>query len=112
MSAAELLRGLDKAATAPRWEVEDNGDGYITGHIAAEAHRYCGNTVGRRDSVCAPDSMTTADAPCIATTRNLLPLLAGLVEAVQGYVDFNSTRRHAELIDALDALNAAAAKEA
>ncbi len=53
------------------WKVEEV-DGYITGHITAEAHTYCGNTVGRKDSVTAPDSMTRADAYLIAAAPDLL----------------------------------------
>ena len=45
-----------------------------------------------------------------AQTINLLPELAALVEAVEGYITFNRARRHAELIDALDNLNAKAAE--
>ena len=56
----------------------------------------------------AREPVTPADAD---TIDRLLPLLAGLVEACGAYIDAEGDRTFAAMIDALDALNAAAAKE-
>jgi hypothetical protein len=51
------------------------GHVYISGHVTSPLHTYCGNTVGRRDSIAAPDSMTWADAHLIAAAPLLLEAL-------------------------------------
>lgn len=81
MTAAELLRGLDKAATAGPWDYETHrrGDGLI--HQIAPVKNALGQLDWSREVACTADG-NEANARLIATTRNLLPLLAGLVEAV------------------------------
>lgn len=103
MKAAKLLRGLDKNADAAPWGIDVATDGYVYSldKIACDRPRlgYDGHNAWIDNS------------KCIATTRNLLPLLAGLVEACGAYIDAEGDRTFAAMVDALDALNAAAAKE-
>jgi len=58
------------------WHVEkmpsDAASEYITGHITSPLHTYCGNTVGRTDSITDASSMTWADAHLIAAAPDLL----------------------------------------
>ena len=61
------------------WEVEFNDVGesgirWITGHVTAKAHKYCGNSGpgARPDSVTHVSSMTAADAHLIAAAPDLL----------------------------------------
>lgn len=70
------LRALAEQATPGEWHVEVL-DGYITGHITAAAHDYCGHRgVGaRRDSVTAVESMTRADAYFIVAGVNYVRAL-------------------------------------
>jgi hypothetical protein len=85
------IRVLLEAGTKGPWKVEtipsDMGGEYITGHITAEAHNYAGNSVSRRDSVMAPDSMTAKDAYLVVALVNAAPWLLALVERIPGYSD-------------------------
>jgi hypothetical protein len=77
-----------EAATAAPWVVEEL-DGYITGHVTAKVHDYCGNSgrAARRDSVTHSDSMIQRDADFIAHAREDVPWLldeiARLAESVE-----------------------------
>ena len=108
MKAAELLRGLDKNADAAPWGIDVATDGYVYSldKIACDRPRlgYDGHNAWIDNS------------KCIATTRNLLPLLAGLVEAVEFANRESCADPRVPLLpfgitSALAALNAAAAKE-
>lgn len=81
---AAIRERAEKACPGP-WSVEDR-DGYITGHITAKEHTYCGNKRERRDSVTAPASMTHADAAFIAAARSDVPFLLGEVDRLSGQV--------------------------
>ncbi len=81
------IKNLADAATPAPWIVETIGEDappfdhqYISGHITAAAHNSAGNSASRRDSVCAPDSMTALDAEFVAAARTELPWLVELVE--------------------------------
>lgn len=74
MTAAELLRRLDAEATGGPWIVDGLRDGYVTGVDC----NVCDQPGPAYDGYRA----WPANARAICTTRNLLPLLAGLVEAV------------------------------
>lgn len=112
MTAAALLRRLDAEATGKPWTVES---GY---HDCADGAYWRVEPVGA--DIQAPRSEGAgpeANARAICTTRNLLPLLAGLVEAVER-ADRESFGRHyrddsnlAAVFRAFGALEAAAAKE-
>lgn len=146
MKAAELLRGLDKAATAGPWHWVDQGtdepsapgDDCASLRTVAETE----SAFGYRSPkwILDAESMNEdwkadANRALIATTRNLLPLLAGLVEAVGEFAEavkglsvvqrdgtvegpaFNGaaervTYAEEAMVLAYCALNAAAAKEA
>lgn len=123
MKAAELLRGLDKAATAGPWHWVDQGtdepsapgDDCASLRTVAETESAFGywspKWILDAESM-NEDWKADANRALIATTRNLLPLLAGLVEACGAYIDAEGDRTFAAMVGALDALNAAAAKEA
>ena len=101
MTAEDRVRlaALCAAATPEPWRHEtqesDSFDGaYSSGHVTAAAHDYAGNTVSRRDSVTAPDSMTFADGEFIAAARTALPALLAEVTAAREY-----TTTHAGCIE-------------
>src|SRR3990167_5664441 len=85
----EEIRQRCEAATEAPWLVEEL-DGYITGHVIAEAHDYCGHSGrdARRDSVTHHESMTQVDAAFIASAREDIPWLLtahdALVAALRG----------------------------
>lgn len=137
MKAAELLRGLDKAATAGPWHWVDQGtdepsapgDGCASLRTVAETESAFGywspKWILDAESM-NEDWKADANRALIATTRNLLPLLAGLVEEVGAQQDalesdkLEDTGAISEPVwrammavrSAWRALNAAAAKEA
>ena len=128
MTAAELLRGLDRAATAGPWHWVDQdtdkpsapGDDRASLRTVAESdrkHGFLGSALP--DWILDAEGMNEnwkadANRALIATTRNLLPLLAGLVEAVAAMGDPGTLGIYAACVrinEALAALEAAAAKE-
>jgi hypothetical protein len=127
VTAAELLRWLDKAATAGPWVCRN--DAIYADHIRHDAGRETlPRWVAQASKMSDPEhtyAEVFATARLIATTRNLLPLLAGLVEAVGAQQDavesdkMEDTGAISEPVwrammavrGAWQALNAAAAKE-
>lgn len=117
-TAAELLRGLNDMAMSAPWTVMDRGDYWFV-EGPGGGYAFDDGTAAGEYSECCTEQ--TRDA--LVTTRNLLPLMAALVEAVGEWriagerhhlePDFHERLARAEnaLVIALDALNAAAAKE-
>jgi hypothetical protein len=87
VTAAELLRWLDKAATAGPWVCRN--DAIYADHIRHDAGRETlPRWVAQASKMSDPEhtyAEVFATARLIATTRNLLPLLAGLVEAAVAF---------------------------
>lgn len=126
MKAAELLRWLDEEATAGPWHWVDQGtdepsapgDGCASLRTVAETESAFGYWLPKwildAESM-NEDWKADANRALIATTRNLLPLLAGLVEALGDFMDpekdDNVDANYQRVERAYAALNAAAAKE-
>lgn len=101
MTAAELLRLLDREATWGRWK-----------HYAADGHREVRSNI---EVVARVEGLEmagdTANARLITTLRNLLPEIAALVEAVDAWAQVPSKPSNAmvsALVKASRALNAKA----
>lgn len=107
MTAAELLRGLDKAATAGPWVCRNAA--IYADHIRHDAGRETLPRWVAQASKMSDPAHTYAEvfatARLIATTRNLLKPLALFLETAGDY------HLPPAVQDALAALNAAAAKE-
>ena len=114
MSAAELLRGLDRAATAGEFFVGPNvmfAPHADVGEIIVEGGAFGYIVIARMNARFNGDN---GNARCFATTRNLLPLLAGLVEALGDFMDPGKEddvdANYQRVERAYTALNSAAAK--
>ena len=115
MTAAELLRSLDKSATAGEWvevgkSVRVRGTGDSTGAPNGYGGGVCNCLGGAFDAPKNDEQNVAArtNARLIATTRNLLPEIAALVEAVERMDD--PSGGPGPVRDALAALNAKAAE--
>lgn len=125
MSAAELLRGLDRDATAGPWAWDNRGykcDDIQVGVAASlDGKLLSGPLSDDVEGIVYVEPVATSvervtDARLVVTTRNLLPLLAGLVEALGDFMDPEKEddvdANYQRVERAYAALNAAAAKEA
>lgn len=99
MTAAELLRSLDKAATARPWKCVDDVYG-------GQEELYCEfSKVGPFDVV---GGRAGDNGLCASVTRNLLPELAALVDAVEKWVLTGRETDEYIVIVAYNTLNAKA----